>query len=149
MGYQTLDAKVPKWQNSNGIIGSNPGVGYRPKPPMSHVESTLVQFRHGDLGNWKSWVERLDEFLTEYKEVGKKPKPNANHVECSFDSLPGEDQFCQFQTNELITGPCTEENKYGYDKGSPCILIKLNKVCIINNPDYLNNVSLQNSRFPH
>jgi hypothetical protein len=23
--YQTLDDKVPKWQNSNGIIGSNPG----------------------------------------------------------------------------------------------------------------------------
>jgi hypothetical protein len=23
--YQTLDDKEPKWQNSNGIIGSNPG----------------------------------------------------------------------------------------------------------------------------
>ena len=23
--YQTLDEKVPKWQNSNGIIGANPG----------------------------------------------------------------------------------------------------------------------------
>lgn len=82
--YQTLDDTVPKWQNSNGIIGSNPGkktnhywlsksiidissasgVGYRPGPSKDHVESTLVYFRHGELGNWKSWAERLDEFLT-------------------------------------------------------------------------------------
>ena len=26
--YQTLDDKEPKWQNSNGIIGSNPGKTY-------------------------------------------------------------------------------------------------------------------------
>ena len=39
------------------------GVGYRPKPSMDSVESTLVQFRHGELGNWKPWVERLDDFL--------------------------------------------------------------------------------------
>jgi sodium/potassium-transporting ATPase subunit beta len=126
--YQTLDEKVPKWQNSNGIIGTNPGVGFRPRPSMDSVESTLVYFRHGELGNWQGWKDRLDNFLSDYKEVGKKPKPQPNHVECSFESLPGEDQFCMVQTNELITGPCTEENNYGYDKGKPCILIKLNKI---------------------
>lgn len=67
-------------------------------------------------------------FVPDYKEVEKKPKPNPNHVECNFDSLPGEDQFCQVQTNELVTGPCTADNNYGFDQGKPCILIKLNKV---------------------
>ena len=66
--------------------------------------------------------------LLAYEEIGKKPKPNANHVECSFDNMPGEDQFCQVKTSELITGPCTEDEHYGFDKGKPCILIKLNKV---------------------
>ena len=66
--------------------------------------------------------------LSAYEDIGKKPKPNANHVECSFDNMPGEDQFCQVKTSELITGPCTEDNHYGFDKGKPCILIKLNKV---------------------
>jgi len=126
--YQTLDDKVPKWQNSNGIIGNNPGVGYRPKPSMDHVESTLIHFRHGSLGNWKHWEGRLNEFLEAYKEVGKKPKPNANHVECSFESPPGEDQYCQVKSNELITGPCTDEQHFGYDTGKPCIIIKLNKI---------------------
>ena len=65
-----------------------------------------------------------------YKEVGKKPKPNANHVECSFESPPGEDQYCQVKSNELITGPCTDEQHFGYDTGKPCIIIKLNKVSL-------------------
>lgn len=86
--YQTLDEKVPKWQNSNGIIGANPGkknfdlqkttrshimnsllgVGFRPRPSMDHVESTLVYYRHGKLGNWQPWVDRLEEFLAGKKD---------------------------------------------------------------------------------
>jgi len=126
--YQTLDDTMPKWQNSNGIIGTNPGVGYRPRPASGSVESTLVHFRHGELGNWKAWSERLTEFLGPYNNIGKKPKLDALNVECSFDSMPGENQFCQVRTSELITGPCTEDNHYGFDKGKPCILIKLNKI---------------------
>lgn len=126
--YQTLDDKVPKWQNSNGIIGDNPGVGYRPKPSMDHVESTLIHYRHGDLGDWKPWSERLDTFLEAYKGVGQKPKPNANHVECSFETPPGVGQYCQVIQKDLIKGPCTPELHYGYDSGTPCILIKLNKI---------------------
>lgn len=126
--YQTLDDKQPKWQNANGIIGTNPGVGYRPKPHDDNVESTLVQFRHGELGNWKPWSKRLDDFLKAYREVDKKPKPDANHVECSFDMEVGQGQYCQVKVDDLITGDCTEEKHYGYDVGKPCILIKLNKI---------------------
>ncbi len=76
--------------------------------------------------------------VTAYEDIGKKPKPNANHVECSFDNMPGEDQFCQVKTSELITGPCTEDNHFGFDQGKPCILIKLNKVRLL--PNTLHNV---------
>merc|ERR1712012_1393700 len=30
--YQTLNEKSPTWLNDNGIIGGNPGVGFRPMP---------------------------------------------------------------------------------------------------------------------
>ena len=66
--------------------------------------------------------------LSGYKAVDKKPKPNANHVECSFDNQPGPGQYCKVLAEELMTGPCTLENHYGYDKGKPCVIIKLNKV---------------------
>lgn len=61
--YQTLDANKPKWELDNGLIGSNPGLGFRPMPPESNVESTLVWFEAANEGNTKYWVEALDEFL--------------------------------------------------------------------------------------
>ena len=33
--YQTLDDEVPKWLNSNGIIGDNPGKRYAKRPILS------------------------------------------------------------------------------------------------------------------
>jgi len=126
--YQTLDDKQPKWLNSNGIIGSNPGVGYRPKPADDRVESTLVQFRHGTDGTWKNWVDRLDSFLEVYRDIDKEAKPNANRVECSFAMDVGQGQYCKVKTDELITGDCTKKNNYGFKEGKPCILIKLNKI---------------------
>lgn len=84
--YQTLDNKMPKWQLANGLIGANPGkwlwwklthepnqkfdiffyiigLGFRPMPPESNVESTLIWFKHSDAKNTKYWVDQLNTFL--------------------------------------------------------------------------------------
>ena len=60
--------------------------------------------------------------------VAKKAKPDANRVECSFAMDVGQGQYCKVKTDDLITGDCTKENEYGFKKGKPCILIKLNKI---------------------
>lgn len=61
--YQTLDENKPKWQLDSGLIGSNPGLGFRPMPAESNVESTLVWFEAANPENTKHWIEALDEFL--------------------------------------------------------------------------------------
>ena len=44
--FQTLDEKQPTWtMESKGLIGSNPAMGFRPGPPDSNIESTLIWFR--------------------------------------------------------------------------------------------------------
>ena len=40
-----------------------------------------------------------------------------------------EDQVCQFQISSLGTN-CTTEKKYGFEEGRPCVLLKINRVCI-------------------
>ena len=42
------------------------GVGYRPQPPASNVESTLITYKHSqkpEAGTWDTWVKRLNLFL--------------------------------------------------------------------------------------
>lgn len=61
--WQTLDQNKPKWQLDDGLIGSNPGLGFRPMPPESNVESTLVWFEASNEKNTEYWIGALDEFL--------------------------------------------------------------------------------------
>lgn len=39
------------------------GLGFRPMPDDKYVESTLIWFKHGNDGDWKDWVDRLNVFL--------------------------------------------------------------------------------------
>ena len=62
--FQTLQDDKPQWENKDGIIGSNPGLGFRPSPDQKYIESTLIWYRSGTAnGNWEPWVMRLKEFL--------------------------------------------------------------------------------------
>lgn len=56
-------------------------------------------------------------------------------VECGFDVLkkeddflPGENQFCSVNISEAMQGECQNATNYGFPKGTPCMLLKLNKV---------------------
>lgn len=61
--YQTLDEHQPKWKLDQGLIGTNPGLGFRPMPDESNVESTLIWFEASNKGNTKHWISALDDFL--------------------------------------------------------------------------------------
>lgn len=39
-----------------------PGLGFRPMPPDSHVESTLIWYKMAER-NYAEWTTKLDEFL--------------------------------------------------------------------------------------
>jgi len=50
---------------------------------------------------------------------------------CTYESrkpTDKSDQPCLFDIEQLKGTPCTLENNYGYEEGSPCILLKLNKI---------------------
>jgi len=53
---------------------------------------------------------------------------SADIVDCDFNRPPGESQICQVKSKELMQGNCTKENKYGFRDGTPCVLLKLNRV---------------------
>lgn len=152
--YQTLDENKPKWQLDNGLIGSNPGLGFRPMPPESNVESTLVWFEASNPKNTEYWVGALDEFLhcklffylpiyraiqliklfpltflvytMDKKLIDKDVEKN--RMDCDFNKHPTDGRVCRVEVSPQNYGICTPDNKYGYNKGSPCVFLKLNKV---------------------
>ncbi|KOB73526.1 putative Sodium/potassium-transporting ATPase subunit beta-2 [Operophtera brumata] len=59
---QLLDARQPKWQLDSSIIGTNPGLGFRPLPP--EVASSVIWYKGNDPGSYKFWVKEVSKFLT-------------------------------------------------------------------------------------
>ncbi|XP_067006980.1 sodium/potassium-transporting ATPase subunit beta-2 [Anabrus simplex] len=134
--YQTIDLHTPKWQLENSLIGSNPGLGFRPMPPESNVESTLIWYRSSDSENYKYWVEELDKFLEVYRKPNTLTSGGENRQICDYTSDHKGEKVCDVMLS--LFGNCTKENKYSYHRASPCIFLKINK--IFNwIPDYYND----------
>ncbi len=115
-------------------------------PSEANVESTLIHFKHGTAGNWKHWTAELEKFLyreclrqnvlftlllttthfywTAYDTVASSGE---YFTSCSFDKWPAEGKVCNFDI-KLLGTQCTKEELFGYERGRPCIILKLNRI---------------------
>lgn len=58
----TLDESVPKWKLDASLIGTNPGLGFR--PVAENVDQgSLIWFDSTDKKQIKYWVKQIDDFL--------------------------------------------------------------------------------------
>lgn len=124
--FQTLDPRMPKWQLSGSLIGTNPGLGFRPMPPAHNVDSTLIWYRGSDPENYELWKRSLTEFLEVYRKPGLTPGRGQNIYNCDYDRPPGKGQVCDVDVKNWK--PCVEENNFNYHKSGPCIFLKLNRI---------------------
>ncbi|XP_018577968.1 sodium/potassium-transporting ATPase subunit beta-2 [Anoplophora glabripennis] len=125
--YQTLDMKKPKWELKESLIGDNPGLGFRPMPPESNVESTLIWYKSSDKGNVQYWQNQLKDFLKIYKK--EKHPYDSNIMTCADFQNATDGKVCDVPMTESWH-PCLEESGFGFGdpKGGPCIFLKLNKI---------------------
>ncbi|KAH9636187.1 hypothetical protein HF086_007139 [Spodoptera exigua] len=95
--YQTLDSKMPKWQLDGSLIGSNPGLGFRPMPDSANVESTLIYYKANDKGSVLKWAQIIDDYLEQYRKKGSgvgEASGAEYRVPCSFTTgATGEKQI--------------------------------------------------------
>lgn len=61
--FQTLDPRIPKWKLDSSMIGTNPGLGFRPTPMADNAESSLIWFQGSNRTNYLKWVDNLMVFL--------------------------------------------------------------------------------------
>ncbi|CAD6996818.1 unnamed protein product [Ceratitis capitata] len=68
----------------DGLIGTNPGLGFRPMPPEANVESTLIWYEKSRPENFKYWVDETAAFLhCEYMYITNEEKGEvASSVYC-------------------------------------------------------------------
>jgi sodium/potassium-transporting ATPase subunit beta len=116
--FSTVDDKAPTQQGMYSLIKMNPGMGFRPMP---NVESTLIRFKANDYSTYEKHIKNLEETLAAYKDTDK-----ANVINCN-EREPKKKEVCEFDLSNL-GNVCTKENDYGFKNGTPCVLLKVNKV---------------------
>ncbi|EEB16200.1 sodium/potassium-transporting ATPase subunit beta-2, putative [Pediculus humanus corporis] len=134
--FQTLNTQEPRWKLEQSLIGTNPGMGFRPHPPGENVESTLIWYNGSDRQNFQYWINSLNEFLEVYRHPGLTPGRGQNIYNCDYDRPPNSNQVCNVDVKNWH--PCTKENSFNYHKSGPCIFLKLNKIYGWK-PDYYND----------
>lgn len=121
----TMNQQYPKWQLDESLIGSNPGLGFRPMP--EHIqEGAVIRYSAANKTQVNEWVTRINEFLEPYRDQTLLPGGGKNQVICDFNHSPGQGNVCAVDVSKL--GPCNKEEGYSYNKSAPCIFIKLNRI---------------------
>lgn len=61
--FRTLSDSEPKWQLDKSLIGTNPGLGYRPQSETETERGSIIQFDSKKNAEKEFWINLLNEFL--------------------------------------------------------------------------------------
>ncbi|OXA52182.1 Sodium/potassium-transporting ATPase subunit beta-2 [Folsomia candida] len=110
---KTLTEEHPRWM-----------LGYRPMPdPDTNAGSTLIWYTLGKRSDAKFWYRQLDEYVTGVEQSVY----NSDVLSCERDMKATNEKSCRVEVSQF-GNVCTKANKFGYESGDPCILLKLNRI---------------------
>jgi sodium/potassium-transporting ATPase subunit beta len=88
-------------------------MGYR---PLEDIESTLIKFNASEEDTYRDKVQDILKYLREN-----------GYIDANNNTVKGNSTAGQFDLGQ-IQSPCTIEENFGYSKGTPCVLLKINRV---------------------
>ncbi|XP_077399900.1 sodium/potassium-transporting ATPase subunit beta-2a isoform X2 [Vanacampus margaritifer] len=121
----TLDDYKPTWQDRL----TTPGMMIRPRGNQLELTYSL-----SETNSWEGFVQNLDSFLTPYDDTQQVqmnddcPADQYFIQEDSGEVRNNPKRSCQFNRSMLEECSGFPDRFYGYSRGQPCVLIKLNRV---------------------
>ena len=110
-------------------------MGLNPKQSEALIDSSMIQFNKdkaedtvGDaatVAGWQGWAKRANDYVGTLIEEGK---------DCSAGNGATSDEACKFK--KAVLGTCAVVENAGFDKATPCLFLKLNKIYGVENDHY-------------
>lgn len=60
---QTISDRYPKWRLEESLIGTNPGLGFRPQNPPHRIDSALISYRIDQEADYEHWINDLNKYF--------------------------------------------------------------------------------------
>lgn len=116
----TVNDREPKWKLEESLIGTNPGLGFRPLSEETErgsvIKYNVKKTKEGDY-----WMGLVDDFLEPYNNT-----EGSSMKHCDYKPTHAPNDVCVVDLHSF--GPCSKTNSYGYKTNEPCIFLKLNKI---------------------
>uniref|UniRef100_A0A5F8GU29 Sodium/potassium-transporting ATPase subunit beta n=1 Tax=Monodelphis domestica TaxID=13616 RepID=A0A5F8GU29_MONDO len=116
---QTLSDETPKYQD---LIAS-PGLSIIPKP-MNALE---IFVNISEKTSYEHYVTALGHFLKKYEDSMQE-----KNIECEsgifFEQKSRSKLACKFSLKILQVCSGLNDSSYGFDEGSPCVILKMNRI---------------------
>lgn len=135
--FAALNDKEPRWKLDRSIIGTNPGLGFRPLSEETE-RGSVIKFNTKNASDSDYWKGLLDEFLEPYLDSRKLPNQGKKQKYCDFNTTLGINEVCAVGIEHFAN--CTPKHSYGYLNAAPCIFLKLNKIFDWE-PEYYDNIN--------
>ncbi|NXQ34902.1 AT1B4 protein, partial [Alaudala cheleensis] len=121
----TLSPYMPRFRDRV----SPPGVMIRP-----YLNGFTIVFNVSQPNMWQPYVDSMHHFLAAYDDKVQEEKniecvPGQYFIQGGNDSE--EKKACQFKRSLLQNCSGIEDPTFGYSRGQPCILLKMNRSCIL------------------
>ncbi|XP_014742018.1 PREDICTED: protein ATP1B4 isoform X1 [Sturnus vulgaris] len=118
----TLSPYTPRYRDRV----SPPGVMIRP-----YLNGFTIAFNVSQPNTWQPYVDSMHHFLAAYDDKVQEEKniecvPGQYFIQGGNDSE--EKKACQFKRSLLQNCSGIEDPTFGYSKGQPCILLKMNRI---------------------
>jgi len=136
--FMTLPADQPRWQQNASIIGSNPGVGVRPKSTDALIDSSMFVINAGNKDmeptNKGEKYEGEGDKNIDYAYRAQKYLDVYNNTkglrDCEKNEIDKDKDSCIF---DLATLEDCEKFPFGFvanddSNAEPCIFLKFNKI---------------------
>ncbi|KFU92640.1 Sodium/potassium-transporting ATPase subunit beta-3, partial [Chaetura pelagica] len=117
---QTLSNDIPKYRDRI----SSPGLMISPKPDTA----LEFYFNKSDAGSYADYVSRLRRFLGSYDDSKQLQNINCTPGKIFDQNSVAVKKACRFNLAQL--GQCSgkEDETFGYSKGTPCVIVKVNRI---------------------
>ena len=139
--FAVLNDDHPLRTGEHSLLRLQPGLSIRPVPDW---RTTLIRFEMGKEQSFQLYTQNMQAYIDQYENFAQLEQPDVRQTECDISTGiradPDLRAVCKFDLKELQE--CNKESMYGYARGQPCVIIKMNKVYgWLPDPATVNNVT--------
>uniref|UniRef100_A0A8V0ZV04 Sodium/potassium-transporting ATPase subunit beta n=1 Tax=Gallus gallus TaxID=9031 RepID=A0A8V0ZV04_CHICK len=119
---QTLSNDIPKYRDRISSPGNRLMISPKPDTALEFY------FNKSDAQSYAEYVSTLRKFLETYDDSKQSQNINCTPGKVFDQNDVAVKKACRFNLSEL--GQCSgkEDKTFGYSKGTPCVLVKMNRI---------------------